>query len=388
MSPGGRELIRGPGARRHTYFAYGSNLCVRQMAARCPRAIDPRPAMLSDHSWLINERGVATVEPFDGSQVHGVVWQLTDRDLATLDSAEGVPVRYRKVRLVVQTDAGPSHAWVYIDHRVDPGTPRVGYLERIIDGATHHGLPSRWVEFLRRWDPAHWPIRVLTTDPSAPQTLSELLENPAVIEHSVLRSRFGFMAIHGGGLEKMTDVIAERAAEAAGASVYVVRHPEGYPHHLSSARYRAEESARLAEFLDHVDVAVSVHGYGRVGRSTQLLAGGGNRTLAQHLAAHVEIPGYQVVTDLDAIPRELRGLHPHNPVNRTRDGGTQLELSPRVRGISPRSPLPGADGLSPATSALVQGLIATARSWASRPARPSRRPTPAPARRTPAPRRG
>ncbi len=47
------------------------------MARRCPDATDPRPATLADHDWLINERGVATVEPFDGSQVHGVVWQLT-----------------------------------------------------------------------------------------------------------------------------------------------------------------------------------------------------------------------------------------------------------------------------------------------------------------------
>ncbi len=179
----------------------------------------------------------------------------------------------------------------------------------------------------------------------------------------MLRSRFGFLAIHGGGLEQMTDVIAERAAEAAGASVYVLRHPDHYPHHLSSALYRAQESERLAEFLDHVEVAVSLHGYGRIGRSTQLLAGGRNRALAEHLKHHVNVPGYQVVTDLDAIPRELRGLHPDNPVNRVRGGGTQLELTPRVRGISPRSGLPGDDGLTPATSALVRGLVATARSW-------------------------
>jgi len=58
-------------AGRHLYFAYGSNLCVRQMALRCPDAVDPRPAVLSDHDWLINQRGVATVEPFVGTQVHG-----------------------------------------------------------------------------------------------------------------------------------------------------------------------------------------------------------------------------------------------------------------------------------------------------------------------------
>ena len=124
-----------------------------------------------------------------------------------------------------------------------------------------------------------------------------------MVEVSRLRSRFGFLAIHGGGLEQMTDVIAERAAEDADASVYLLRHPDRYPHHLPSARFDPTESARLAEFLDHVDVAVSLHGYGRIGRSTQLLAGGRNRALAAHLARHIQLPGYQVVTDLDAIPR-------------------------------------------------------------------------------------
>jgi phage replication-related protein YjqB (UPF0714/DUF867 family) len=81
------------------------------------------------------------------------------------------------------------------------------------------------------------------------------------------------------------------------------------------------------------------------------------------LAECITVPGYQVVTDLGSIPRELRGLHPDNPVNRSRGGGAQLELSSRVRGTSPRSQLPGDDGLSPATAALVAGLVAAAGSW-------------------------
>jgi hypothetical protein len=89
---------------------------------------------------------------------------------------------------------------------------------------------------------------------------------------------------------------------------------------------------------------ISLHGYGRLGRSTQLLAGGRNRALAAHVAEHVAVPGYHVITDLDTIPRELRGLHPDNPVNRVRGGGAQLELSPRVRGISPRGAPPGDAG--------------------------------------------
>lgn len=348
--------------RRHAYFAYGSNLCVQQMAARCPDAANPRRAVLCDHDWLINERGVATVEPFTGSEVHGVLWDVSDHDLTVLDSAEGVPVRYRRDRLTVHTHTGPAPAWVYIDPRVTLGPPREGYLPRIIDGATHHGLPQRWVEFLRRWDPSHWPAP-LSANGAGPQSLSALLREAGMVEASRLRSRFGFLAVHGGGLEQMTDVIAERAADAAGASVYVLRHPDRYPYHLPSARFDPAESDRLAEFLDHVDVAVSLHGYGRIGRSTELLAGGRHRELASHVAQHIRLPGYQVVTDLDAIPGELRGLHPDNPVNRVRDGGTQLELPIRVRGLSPRSPLPGSDGLSPVTARLIDGLVAAARSW-------------------------
>jgi phage replication-related protein YjqB (UPF0714/DUF867 family) len=351
--------------RRHFYFAYGSNVCVEQMAQRCPDAGDPRPAVLSDHDWLINERGVATVEPATGNVVHGVLWRLSDDDLATLDSAEGVPVRYRRDRLTVHTDDGPKHAWVYIDHRVTPGPPRPGYLPKIINGAVHHGLPHTWIQFLHRWDPRHWP-RPASARPAsepAPQSLSELLADPKVEEFAQLRSRFGFLAIHGGGLEQMTDVIAERAAEASDASVYLVRHPDHYPHHLPSVLFDPSESALLAEFLGHVDVAVSLHGYGRVGRATQLLAGGRNRALARHLARHIQVKGYHVITELDDIPRELRGMHPDNPVNRVRNGGTQLELSVRVRGLSPRSPLPGPDGLSPVTTSLIQGLVAAATSW-------------------------
>ena len=126
------------------------------------------------------------------SAASAVVLAGTSGSAATL-AAEGVPVRYRRDRLTVHTDDGPSEAWVYIDHRVDPGRPRPGYLERIIDGAEHHGLPHRWIEFLRRWDPAHWPRRGGTSSSPAPQSLSELLADPVVLLRSpaeVLLSKF------------------------------------------------------------------------------------------------------------------------------------------------------------------------------------------------------
>ncbi len=195
--------------------------------------------------------------------------------------------------------------------------------------------------------------------------LASLLSTPGVVEVLELRSSFGFMAFHGGSLEEVTDVVASGAADAAGASYYAVLHPPHVDEHLPSTRVRPEGSPSLARFLDHVDVAVAVHGYGREGRWTSLLAGGSNRALAAHLATHLSarLPEYDVVVDLDEIPRGLRGLHPLNPVNAPRNGGVQLELPPRVRGRSPLSPPPGPDGLSPPTRALIDGLALAASSW-------------------------
>ncbi|MCU0260156.1 MAG: poly-gamma-glutamate hydrolase family protein [Ilumatobacteraceae bacterium] len=199
-------------------------------------------------------------------------------------------------------------------------------------------------------------------------SFTELLATPGVEERLELRSRFGFMAFHGGALEAMTDVIASAAAERSGASCYAVVQPPGMRLHISSTRVRAAESAALAAFVEHVDVVVTIHGYGRRGLYTSLLLGGGNRHLAEHVAGHLRpaLPAYDVVTDLDAIPPELRGLHRDNPVNVPARGGTQIELPPRVRGASPMW-WDWEHGLTPHTEALVDGLAAAAASWSGEP---------------------
>jgi phage replication-related protein YjqB (UPF0714/DUF867 family) len=195
-------------------------------------------------------------------------------------------------------------------------------------------------------------------------TFAELLAEPGVQEHCELRSRFGFMAYHGGALEVMTDVIARTAAAASGASYYGVHQPDGMRHHLPSIRVRPEESVALAEFVAHVDVVVTIHGFGRRGLFTSLLLGGRNRELADHMASHVRraLPAYDVVTDLERIPPALRGQHPANPVNLPRDGGVQIELPPRVRGVSPLW-WDWEHGLTPHTTALVDALAAACSAW-------------------------
>lgn len=192
----------------------------------------------------------------------------------------------------------------------------------------------------------------------------ELLAAPGVEEGVVLRSSFGFLAFHGGSLEQRTDVIAEAAAAAAGASCYVVRLPEGLRWHVPSKLVDPAHSAALAAFVGHVDVAVAVHGYGRIGRWTELLLGGSNRALAAHVGRHLgrALPAYEVVDDLEAVPVELRGLHPDNPVNRVPGGGVQLELPPRVRGSGPGWAEHLGRGVPP-WCGLIDALAGAARSW-------------------------
>ena len=168
-------------------------------------------------------------------------------------------------------------------------------------------------------------------------SFAELLAMPGVVEECELRGRVGFMAYHGGGLEEMTDVIARTAAEQSGSSYYGVVHPPDWTLHLPSTRVTPDDSERLAGFLEHVDIVVTIHGFGRRPLLTSVLLGGRNRELAAHVAGHLRshLPAYDIVDDLDDIPTELRGVHERNPVNLPRSGGVQIELPPRIRGSSP-----------------------------------------------------
>lgn len=194
---------------------------------------------------------------------------------------------------------------------------------------------------------------------------AQLLAHSGVEEVSELRGRFGFMAYHGGSLEVATDVIARAAAEQSGASYYGVHQPADLQWHIPSTRVRPEESDRLAEFLDHVEVVITVHGYGRQNFFTSLLLGGRNRDLASLLGSNIRsvLPAYRTITELDEIPTELRGQHANNPVNLPRLAGVQLELPPRVRGSSPLWWDWEGPGLVPHTARLIDALAATASSF-------------------------
>ncbi len=186
--------------------------------------------------------------------------------------------------------------------------------------------------------------------------LAELLTLPGVNEECVLRSAVGFMALHGGSQDRGTDQLVRRAAENSDASYYAIVQPSGLRVHLTSRRHNPEHSASMRAFLDHVDIVISVHGFGRDGfalwvdpqrglviepygpvrQGSQagplrgIIVGGQNADLlagARQLL-HDRFAGYHV-----ADQRVRLGFHPENPVNLPSAQGVQIELPPGLRGI-------------------------------------------------------
>jgi len=208
--------------------------------------------------------------------------------------------------------------------------------------------------------------------------LAALLREPGVEEILALRGAVGFMALHGGGQDRVTDEIASAAAASGDASLYAVVQPLTTRWHIPSYRYDPAESPALRRFLDHVRVAISVHGYGvdswrmdwrppgfestRLGQfhdREAFLIGGRNRSRAVALAGRLReaLPGYEVWDDLDRIPPKASGMDGRNPVNLPCEGGVQVECPPRVRGLGPR-PAPED------TPILIDVLARTAADWA------------------------
>ena len=165
-------------------------------------------------------------------------------------------------------------------------------------------------------------------------SLTELLALGGVSEELEIRSRVGVCALHGGGLERATEVVAREVAARTGSSLYALVQSDGSRRHLPSTRFTPGVSDRLDAFLDRVDTVMSIHGYGRHDDFWAVLVGGANRWLAHHVAGHLRgtLPEqYRVVDDVHAMPHTLRGMHPENPVNRPPGGGVQVELPPSIR---------------------------------------------------------
>ena len=139
------------------HFAYGSNMSRAQIGARCPGARPLGTATLKHWRFVIGPEGHGSIVPTPGGVVHGVLWRVDTRDIAAINSYEGLDSGLYLRRMVpVRCEAGLLPALVYVLRRQGRGKPRPGYIHLVVQAACDWGLPGPYVNALQRWSPSGW----------------------------------------------------------------------------------------------------------------------------------------------------------------------------------------------------------------------------------------
>lgn len=122
------------------YWAYGSNLSIRQMLRRCPRAIKYGPMSVKDCALVF--RGVADVSVRKDAVTPGGLWQITTECERSLDQFEGVSNRVYMKRYFRITIADKKYTCLFYQMRASRGImpPSVNYIDTISQGYTDFGL--------------------------------------------------------------------------------------------------------------------------------------------------------------------------------------------------------------------------------------------------------
>lgn len=151
------------------YVAYGANM--HDTVFRARRRMVPlewRPGRITGYRLRFNLEGQpkgraapANIEPEVGSEVWGVLYRITRRDLVWLDHTEVVPGwRYRHLWTQAEDRAGNrlAPAVTYIaDGMMTDGRPSRRYITLLREGARSHDLPEHWVRLLDSVESADRP---------------------------------------------------------------------------------------------------------------------------------------------------------------------------------------------------------------------------------------
>ena len=143
------------------YFAYGSNMQPATFAGR--RGIAPTRAVAARaRGWRlvldkpplvpVNE-SFANLREDPDAETFGVLYEITEDDLAHIDLTEGVLIdNYRRIEIdaLALADGTAQRAFTLVaDTQAPELLPSERYMALIIEGAETHGLPPEWIAMLR-----------------------------------------------------------------------------------------------------------------------------------------------------------------------------------------------------------------------------------------------
>jgi gamma-glutamylcyclotransferase (GGCT)/AIG2-like uncharacterized protein YtfP len=127
----------------HYYFAYGANTNLDSMAIRCPNSRSVGMGQLEGYKFSF--RLHADVELGNVTdRVDGVVWEVDDYDLDSLDSFEGFPTYYLRTKVWVHcNEIGWVKAWIYFMSNQDyVQHPRSSYLQLCLTGYEQNNVDT------------------------------------------------------------------------------------------------------------------------------------------------------------------------------------------------------------------------------------------------------
>lgn len=127
------------------YFAYGSNLSLRQMKQRCQSATLIGTGFINDYSLdfktAFGNHAFATIQEKLGAQVPVAIYQIQPDDEHSLDRYEGVSGgHYYKAILTAHFNGEPVNGLVYLMRKqATKKIPNPSYIAIIKEGyATHN----------------------------------------------------------------------------------------------------------------------------------------------------------------------------------------------------------------------------------------------------------
>jgi cation transport regulator ChaC len=134
------------------YFAYGSNMDEAVLRTRCPGARLRGLGRLVRHRFILMPNGYASIRRDEGSDVHGVLFDLALSDVRPLDRYEDIASGlYVKVfQPVVRHGGAAIQAMIYVGNEKGRGAAPPTYMEGVIAQARKAGLPAAYIATLEK----------------------------------------------------------------------------------------------------------------------------------------------------------------------------------------------------------------------------------------------
>lgn len=137
------------------YFAYGSNMKTDRLTSRVGNVKVLGAARLDNYELVFHKPSIdgsmKADAYFTGVPYHfvmGVLFELNDEQLKTLDKVEGAG--YERVEIGLDLNGEHVMAHTYIARNIAEGFPYKWYLDIILEGMTEHGLPEHYIDNFKR----------------------------------------------------------------------------------------------------------------------------------------------------------------------------------------------------------------------------------------------